>query len=79
MQRLHDIVPDRRRAHHAAHVAHRLVVGVSGPYADDQVGTVAHRPVVAPVGGSAGFGRCRTRDAQWTPLAEGRCSGEIVA
>ena len=58
---------------------HRFIVGVASPHADHQVGGIAHRPVVAPVGGGPGLGGGWTREPQRASLAKGGGAGEVIA
>ena len=54
----HKVVPDRRRrAGDAAHLLHRVAVGVTGPYTGHQAAQITDRPVVPEIVRGAGFGR----------------------
>jgi len=72
-------MPDRPRAADAGHLAHGGVIRVADPHADDQVGGVAQRPVVAEVGRRAGLSGGGPPDLQGGGRAEGRDARCVVA
>ena len=75
----HHVVPERSGTGHAGDLLHPLVIGVANPDADDELGRVPDRPVVAKIGRRPGLDRGGEGESQYAFLTEGGDPRPVVA